>query len=158
MKLRPVLKNLTIVISIILFCSISPVALAAGNQNNQNQGNQVIAQPAMLIAPDLETKISVYPKPTLDLPRIGYGLGGDRITVVEQIGTNEGYTWNHIRFDTPPNTEGWVQGNFISFANPDLRSKDGNRQQNPGRGDIHLGSQQNSNPNNQRQNYQQRQN
>jgi hypothetical protein len=155
MKLRQVLKNLVIAIAAILFYSISPVALADGNQN---QGNQALAQPAMLIAPDLETKINVYPKPTVDLPRIGYGLGGDRITVVEQIGTNEGYTWNHVRFDTPPNTEGWVQGNFISFTDPDRRAKDGNQQQNPGQGEVYLGRQQNSTPNNQWQNYQQPQN
>jgi hypothetical protein len=158
MKLRLMFKNLAIAIAAILFYSVSPVALAAGNQNNQNQGNQALAQPAMLIAPDLETKISVYPKPTLDLPRIGYGSGGDRIAVLEQIGSNEGYTWNHVRFDIPPNTEGWVQGNFISFTNPHLRSKDGNRQQNPGGGEVYLGGQQNSTLNNQRQNYQQRQN
>jgi hypothetical protein len=158
MNLRPIFKNLVIVIAVILFSFLSPAALAAGNQNSQNQGNQALTQPAVLFAPDLDTKINVYPKPTLDLPRIGYGLGGDRVTVLEQIGTNEGDTWNHVRFDTPPNTEGWVQGNFISFTDLDPRANIGNQQQISGRGEVYLGSRQHSTSNNQRQNYQQRQN
>jgi hypothetical protein len=158
MKLRLIFKNLAIVIAVILFYFISPAALAAGNQNNQNQGNQALTQPAMLIAPDLDAKINVYPKPTQNLQRIGYGLGGDRVTVLEQISTNEGYTWNHVRFDAPPNTEGWVQGNFISFMDAEDRFNGGDQRQNSGQGEVYLGSQQHSTPNNQRPNYQQRQN
>jgi hypothetical protein len=47
MNLRPIFKNLVIVIAVILFSFPSPAALAAGNQDNQNQGNQALTQPAI---------------------------------------------------------------------------------------------------------------
>ncbi|EKQ67713.1 hypothetical protein OsccyDRAFT_4001 [Leptolyngbyaceae cyanobacterium JSC-12] len=47
--------------------------------------------------------------------KVGYGLAGDRVTVLEQVGSNEGYFWNYVRFDNTPNAEGWIRTDYLSF-------------------------------------------
>jgi hypothetical protein len=155
--LKPCLIKLGMVIAAILLLGVSPSTLAAGNQNQGS--SQALAQPAMLIAPNPEFKVNVYPKPTLDQPRIGYGLAGDHITVLEQIGSNEGYAWNHVKFDAPPYIEGWVAGNFISILNADHRSQFSPSTQQGLTQDRYLGSQQNISAfqGNPQQNYQRQQ-
>ncbi len=84
--------------------------LAAGNQSNQSMN-----QPAALIAPEPDVKVGVYPKPGTDKQQVGYGEGGDRVTIVEQVGSNEGVTWDYVRFEKAPQLEGWIQSSFISM-------------------------------------------
>ncbi|MEO0536993.1 MAG: hypothetical protein AAF215_24430 [Cyanobacteria bacterium P01_A01_bin.123] len=109
------------------------------------QGNQAINQPARLVSPEPETEIAIYPKPEPRQRRIGYGIGGDRVTVLEQVGSNQGTTWNHIRFDAPPYAEGWVQEEFVSFQAADSANP-GQQVANPtaNRGDRYLGDRQSS--------------
>jgi hypothetical protein len=83
---------------------------------SENQSNQDLSQSAMLVAPDPKTKINVYPKPEEGQRLIGYGLSGDPVTVLEQIGSNEGYTWDYVTLDSAPSdTKGWVRGDFVAF-------------------------------------------
>ncbi|MGB3135239.1 MAG: hypothetical protein WBB18_00420, partial [Nodosilinea sp.] len=78
-------------------------------------GNQSIDQPASLVAPEPDAKITVYRRPETSRNRVGYGMGGDAVTVLEQVSDNQSVTWNHIRFDNPSHAEGWVQEEFISL-------------------------------------------
>ena len=75
-------------------------------------GNQAIDQPASLVAPEPDAKITIYLRPEASKSRIGYGANGDAVTVLEKVSDNQSVTWNHIRFDNPPHAEGWVQEEF----------------------------------------------
>jgi hypothetical protein len=87
-----------------------PPALAQPNLSNQE-----MQQPAQLIAPDPDFKIKVYPQPSDRKRQVGYGLGGDTVQVQEQVGSNEGYTWDYVRFDKSPHLEGWIRGDYVQF-------------------------------------------
>lgn len=110
MSVKTLLKTLGMAIALLLLITPLPT-LAAGNQSNQD-----LHQPAMLIAPDRDFQISVYAKPEPHQQRIGYGMGGDRVTVLEQVGSNEGYAWNFVQFDRDANLAGWIQDNYVSLA------------------------------------------
>jgi hypothetical protein len=109
MRFRVLLQGLGLAIVLGLTLATTAVG-AAGNQSNQDQ-----MQPAMLVAPDPDFQISVYAKPEPQQRRIGYGWWGDRVTVLEQVGSNAGYTWNPIKFEAGTHLEGWVQSNFIAI-------------------------------------------
>lgn len=83
---------------------------------------QEMNQPAVLIPSKSQVEIKVYTNPGADQPDVGYGLEGDRVTVLEQINSDEGYTWDHIRFDNSPYAEGWVRADHLSFQLPSLIS------------------------------------
>lgn len=152
MKLKQIRKifGVTIATLSIFTAFISP-AVAVDNQSNQGT-----VRPAILIAPEPNFKINVYPKPSTDKRRIGYGLAGNLVRVSEQVGSNEGYTWNHVKFDTPSNLEGWIREDFVSFQIPTIRSANPSSQsskqtyqsnfdqQNKGQNKEHVGSQKNT--------------
>ncbi|MEG3436697.1 SH3 domain-containing protein [Pannus brasiliensis CCIBt3594] len=94
-------------------------ALAAGNQSNQG-----IDRPATLTADSPNFEISVYPKPDTKLDRLGYGLSGDGVTILEQMGVNRGFSWYRVRFDNTAKTEGWIQGQYLTFLNTDNTAPD----------------------------------
>ena len=110
MPFRPILSVIFATIAaclITLGLGILAPAEAASNQN--------MNQPAVLMAPDPNVEIGIYAKPSRKEQKIGYGVGGDRVMVLEQVGSNEGYTWNYIRFNNPPYAEGWVRTDYLSF-------------------------------------------
>jgi hypothetical protein len=158
MKLKQSLQILLVVVAAITLLILSPVPVWAAD----NQSNQVTNQSAMLVAPEPDFKINIYAQPDTRLPRIGYGLGGDRITVLEQVGSNEGYTWHRVRFDAGEDAEGWVRGDFVAFDNP--AQSNGMRQWGKSRqGDRYFGRQpqsmqKNSDSGQTQNNYQQQQN
>lgn len=76
-------------------------------------GNQSIDRPASLVAPEPDAKIAVYLRPEAK-SRVGYGVNGDAVTVLEKVSDNQSVTWNHIRFDNSSQAEGWVQEEFMS--------------------------------------------
>lgn len=108
MKLKSLLLALLAAIALWLFPPL-PVHAAS---------NQAMNLPAVLSAPEPKVEIGVYAKPSLKEQKIGTGKGGDRVTILEQVGSNEGYTWNYVRFDNPPNLEGWVRTDYLSFQIP----------------------------------------
>lgn len=83
------------------------------------QSNQAMSQPASLVAPDPEMEIDIYPQPNTGEPRVGYGMNGDAVRVLEQTGSNGGTVWNHIQFENAPDSEGWVQLEYLSIASTD---------------------------------------
>jgi hypothetical protein len=101
--------GVTIAILMVLITSTLSV-LAEGNQSNQG-----MHQPAQLVGPNLNFEIGVYARPGMRQKRIGYGFSGDRVTVLEQIGSNEGYTWDYIQFDPDSTVKGWVREDFIAL-------------------------------------------
>ncbi|WP_416674602.1 SH3 domain-containing protein [Egbenema bharatensis] len=110
MKIKSMVQAITILtIALLLgWASPAPMVVAA------NQSNQDLNQPALLFSADSNHEISIYPKPDLHPHRIGYGMSGDRVTILEQTGSNEGKTWSYIRLDKPPYQKGWVREDNIS--------------------------------------------
>lgn len=94
--------------------AIAPT-LAYAQADGAYLGNQSMQIPASLIAPDADMKIAIYPQPNTRQPRIGYGLNGDPVIVVEQTGSNDGTTWNRVQFEGSPDAEGWVQMEYLSI-------------------------------------------
>lgn len=94
-------------------------AIAPGHVFAQTDGayvsNQAMALSASLVAPDPAMEIPIYPEPSQRQPRIGYGLNGDPVTVVEQTGSNDGTTWNRVQFKGAEDAEGWVQSEFLAI-------------------------------------------
>lgn len=115
--------TMSVLVSLIVLLALPTASWAAGSQ-----GNQAIQQPATLIAPKPDDKIAIYPQPSTRKRRIGYGIGGDAVTVLEKVGSNKGVTWNHVRFDNPPYADGWVQEEFLLFPtdSPQQQSNGGN--------------------------------
>jgi len=82
---------------------------------NSYQGNQAMGISASLVAPDPDMEIDIYPQPNTRKPRIGYGINGDPVVVLEQTGSNTGTTWNRIQFEGAEDAEGWVQLEYLSI-------------------------------------------
>lgn len=114
-KSSPLFQSLKIAIALLfLFILGVTPSLAAGNNN---QSNQDINQPATLISPEPSFKINIYPQPNLDSQRIGYGLGGDPVMILEQVGSNNNDDlWDLVRFENAAKIEGWVRQKYVSVA------------------------------------------
>lgn len=116
MKLRQVVVQVVVSVQVLAIVTIAGFIFSISPAwAGENQSNQAINQPALLIAPDPDFQINVYPKPDMDRRRIGYGSGGDTVTVIEQVGSNEGYAWNYVQFDDSPNLKGWIREDFIAM-------------------------------------------
>lgn len=90
------------------------------------QDNQSINQAATLVGPREKSPIPIYLRPAPNQPNVGYGINGDAVTVTEQMASflpeaDPSTTWNHIRLDNEPYTEGWVQGKFLSLEKADIQ-------------------------------------
>ena len=75
-------------------------------------------QTATLAGPKADAPIPLYLRPAANQPSVGYGANGDVVTILEQIASflpeaDQSSSWNHIRLEVPPYTEGWVQGKFL---------------------------------------------
>jgi hypothetical protein len=149
MQVRQFLKMMIAVL--VLLIGLTAPALASNNQSNQ-----AMNQPATLISPEPSFEIGVYPKPSSSLKRIGFGLGSDRITILEQVGSNEGYTWDYVRFDNPQHVEGWVQDEFVALQGSDFHNtQDPNSQRNSDGQKQSFVTQENGYQGNPQQNYRQ---
>lgn len=132
MTINQRLLSLVLLAAIALTITINPPAWA------DYQGNQA-RKPAALVAPEPDTKISIYPNPETGQSQVGFGKSGDAVTVLEQIGSNQNTTWNRVRFDSPPYAEGWVQDEFVSLQSS--KTQVNKLQQSGQQGDRYLGSQ-----------------
>jgi hypothetical protein len=113
------LKHLAVLVQLLVIVTITSFSVLGLPATARSQSNQDINQPAMLIAPNPEFQIDVYPKPGTEKRRIGYGMSGDGVTVIEQVGSNEGYMWDYVRFDRPPHLEGWIREEFVAWQEND---------------------------------------
>lgn len=102
--------------------AIAPTIAIAQTQSAY-QGNQAMGQPASLVAPDPKLEINIYPQPNTRKPRVGFGVNGDPVVVLEQTGSNGGTIWNRIQFADAPDSEGWVQLEYLSIASTDSQAQ-----------------------------------
>jgi hypothetical protein len=108
-----------LLVLLIALWTLGGSALAAGKQSNQG-----LDRLATLTADSPNFEISVYPQPDRKLDRLGYGLSGDTVTILEQMSVNRVFSWYRIRFDNPATTEGWIEGKYLTFINADHAAPD----------------------------------
>ena len=75
--------------------------------------NQEIYQPALLISVESEQTLAIYPDPSYQQAPLGYGKGGDKIIVLEQIYNNQGDICDRIRLIKSPQLEGWIADAYV---------------------------------------------
>lgn len=107
-------RLLSVAVSVAIALALTITAFPSSSWAAGASGNQAIDRPAVLVAPEPDAEIAVYLRPEANKQKVGYGVNGDAVTVLEQVGDNQSLTWNHIRFDNPPYAEGWVQEAFLS--------------------------------------------
>lgn len=121
MKLNPLVGMILVAIATMTFCfSNAPLSWAATSASNQS--NQDINRPALLIAPKPDTQIKLYGQPDTRKASIGHALGGDRVTLLRQVSSNEGTVWNYVALNDSLKIEGWVQDSFLSFQTDQVRA------------------------------------
>jgi len=112
-KLTRCISMMLVAIAMVAGC-FSPMPFAWATSSANNQSNQDMDSPAMLVAPEPDYQIPLYKQPDSLKPTTTYGMGGDQVTILRQVGSNEGITWNYVRLDKDAQTEGWVQEDFIA--------------------------------------------
>lgn len=119
-SIQQVLLLTVLTIAIFLYATLNVLAEDAGNKSN----NQDLSKSAMLVAPEKNFQIDVYAQPNaMQQKRTGYGLSGDRVKLLQQIGSNTGKTWNLVRFENPPYAEGWISEEYLSIQNANKPSQ-----------------------------------
>ncbi|MEL6488544.1 MAG: hypothetical protein AAFQ95_01165 [Cyanobacteria bacterium J06621_3] len=117
------LSSILVAALLTAFVFVSPVSLALSLPTGQP-----IEKTATLIGPKENSPIPLYLRPAANQPNVGYGVNGSSVTVTEQISgylpeADQNSAWNHIRLDSPPYTEGWVQGRFLSIPDAETASE-----------------------------------
>lgn len=107
-----------IALMLVMLIAVPASGWAAGASSNQ-----AINQAASLVAPEPDAKITIYRQPEANRQRVGYGVSGDTVTVLEQVSDNQSVIWNHVRFDDEAAAEGWVQSKFLSLTATDRPSQ-----------------------------------
>ncbi|NCJ05619.1 hypothetical protein GS597_03665 [Synechococcales cyanobacterium C] len=108
-------KTVLSLMAILLIAAIAALSFGSVGWAADNSGNQAINQPAYLTAPNSESEIAIYQQPGTRQPQSGSGTSGDRITILDQVSSNQGKVWNRIRLEKSPQDEGWVQEDFVSL-------------------------------------------
>jgi hypothetical protein len=71
----------------------------------------IATQEATLTASDPNSQINLRATPSTTGKRLGYGLIGDRVQVIDQTAA-ESYTWYKVRFPRS-GAEGWIREDFV---------------------------------------------
>lgn len=74
-----------------------------------------IACAATLTANHPSSQINLRSEPSLAGRRLGYGLVGDRLSILGQTVADDGYAWYQVQFQVSPFPEGWIRGDFIAL-------------------------------------------
>jgi Bacterial SH3 domain len=75
----------------------------------------VMAQDGILRATDPQAQINLRSSPDPNARRLGYGLVGDRVEIIEQVPGSDDYTWYRVRF-YQSGAIGWIRGDFIEVV------------------------------------------
>lgn len=75
-------------------------------------GGAPTAQTGVLRANDPGTQINLRAYPDPNARNLGYGLVGDRVTILTQAIGPDRYTWYQVRFPQS-NAVGWIRGDLI---------------------------------------------
>jgi uncharacterized protein YgiM (DUF1202 family) len=95
--------------------SLTRLVLAALASSAVSVGIAVsaLAQPAVLRANNPNARINLRAEPSATSRYLGYGLVGDRVEVLSQTRSWDGYTWYRVRFDNS-RAEGWIRGDLVN--------------------------------------------
>ncbi|MEO1519614.1 MAG: DUF2927 domain-containing protein [Cyanobacteria bacterium J06633_2] len=74
---------------------------------------------ARLTAQHPSSVINVRSRPSIAGEQLQRGRVGDRVAIVGQTVADDNYAWYNVRFQTPPNAEGWIRGDFIALNQAD---------------------------------------
>ncbi len=96
-----------IVQSLILFVLSFGLFTTFGGQNRA-----IATQPAELIANDRFAQINVRTNPSITAALSGFAVSGDRIQILSQAQSNDGYTWYQMQSNRS-GVMGWVRGDFV---------------------------------------------
>lgn len=66
----------------------------------------------VLRANDPKSQINLREAPDPGSQRLGYGLVGDRVEILEQVPGSDDYTWYRVRFYVS-GAEGWIRNDFV---------------------------------------------
>ena len=77
-------------------------------------------QAAILVDLNGEQSIPIYLRPAPNQPTVGYGVSGNPVMVLDQVGDYLAFddpqaTWCHIRVEVKPYLEGWTQAKYLDF-------------------------------------------
>ena len=109
------------VVAVVSVFDFTSLALGGESQNHHpnHQGSDRLGT---LTAPSPNFEISLYPKPDPKLERLGYGLAGDRVTILQQMASNPKLSWYRVKFNNSPDVEGWIKGDYLIFINQENNS------------------------------------
>ena len=71
------------------------------------------AQNAILKANNPDSQINLRSAPTTNSRKLGYGLVGDSVTILERSRGSNGYTWYKVQFPRSK-AMGWIRGDFVN--------------------------------------------
>lgn len=110
-------KFISVAVAAVLSCAVT-LGFPFNSWAVEQLGSPSIAQTATLTGPKADAPIPLSLRPAANQPNVGYGMNGDSVTVLEQLASflpeaDPSTTWNHVRLNEAPYTEGWVQGRFL---------------------------------------------
>lgn len=74
-----------------------------------------LAQDGVLRANDPQSQINLRSSPDPGSRRLGYGLVGDQVEILESVPGSDDYTWYRVRF-YQSGAVGWIRGDFIEVT------------------------------------------
>ncbi len=104
------LKQILIILLTVVIFLCLPIAITEATANNQS-----FNRTAELISPKPSYEIYIYPQPNQDKKMVGYGFGGDKVTVINEVDRNNGGFWYLVKFSKSPYFQGWVEDNYVAL-------------------------------------------
>lgn len=71
-----------------------------------------LARPGVLTSNDPGTRINVRSQPTTAASSPHYGFAGDRVEIIRETMSSDGYTWYYVEF-LNSGARGWIRGDFV---------------------------------------------
>ena len=103
---------------VILLGSLTPtVGQEATLKGDPNQSLRPGMGQEVTLKGDPNLQINVRSQPTRNSRRIGYGLAGDRVTIIDRMIGVDGYLWYRVRFSRSGRM-GWILGSSIDLPEP----------------------------------------
>ena len=92
--------------------------LPSGNQQSSRANSATeaatVTSEAVLTATDPNSQINLRETPSLSGKRLGYGLVGDRVGIIEKKTGDDGSTWYLVKFPRS-GAQGWIREDFVTL-------------------------------------------
>lgn len=72
-----------------------------------------LATPAVLVGQVTGSRVNVRSYPSTQANSPSYGLVGDRVEVIDQRKSSDGYIWYRVQFSS--GTIGWIRSDLVRF-------------------------------------------